>query len=328
MHVAWRHMTLCDSLISCTIALLLDLCLGDPRGFPHPVRGIGWLIATLERLLYRLQWRRFSGSVLLISTVCATCLFAFLLLWTSGAIGRYAQIAVSALLIWTTIAVRDLFDHAEQVRIALKSGDLAEARAKLSFLVSRDTANLGETEIARGCVESVAENLVDGTISPLFFALLGGPVLAFAFKAVSTLDSMVGYRNQRYLEFGWASARADDVLNYVPARALFATLPVAALLSGRHALKCLKIMFRDGDKNPSPNSGIPEAAFAGALGIQLGGPNIYEGVVIVKPVLNEEGRPATMQDIRRAQVLLFSATIVTFCFLLALRLFLSALGLF
>lgn len=150
------------------------------------------------------------------------------MLWTAGAIGRYAQIVVAAVLTWTTIAVRDLFDHAEQVRLALKSGDLAKVRSKLSFLVSRDTASLGESEIARGCVESVAENLVDGTISPLFFAMLGGPVLAYAFKAISTLDSMVGYRNERYLEFGWASARADDVLNYVPARSSFATLPIAA----------------------------------------------------------------------------------------------------
>ena len=302
-----------DPLIVCTIALLLDFCIGDPRWFPHPVRGIGWLIKKLEERLYGSSHRRLAGCVLLVSTVSITCACAYLVLWMAGNMGRYVQLAAAVVLIWTTVSVRDLYDHAEQVRLALQQGDLAKARSKLSAMVSRDTANLQESEVARGCIESVAENLVDGIISPLFFALLGGPVLAFALKATSTLDSMVGYRTARYREFGWASARADDVLNFIPARLLFTTLPLAAAVVRDHALKCVKTMFRDGDKSTSPNSGIPEAGFAGALGIQLGGTSMYAGVVIAKPYLNEEARQATRNDIRRAQILLYAASITTFC---------------
>jgi adenosylcobinamide-phosphate synthase len=315
MYLSYWQRVPFDLLIACGLALLLDFCVGDPQWFPHPVRGIGWLVTKLENRLYGASHRRLAGCALLVLTVSITCACAFLVLWIAGSIGRYVQLAAAAALIWATISVRDLFDHAEQVRLALQQGDLAKARWKLSQMVSRDTANLQEHEVARGCIESVAENLVDGIISPLFFTLLGGPVLAYAFKATSTLDSMVGYRNERYREFGWASARTDDVLNFVPARLMFLTLPLAAAVVGDNALQCVKTMFRDGDKSPSPNSGIPEAGFAGALGIQLGGASTYAGAVIVKPCLNEGAREATSNHIRRAQILLYAASVANFCLL-------------
>lgn len=306
-------MSLGSCLESCALALLLDLCIGDPPNFPHPVRGIGWLISRLERLLYRSRIRSVSGFLLLVLVVFITCVCAALPLLVTHNLGSYTQVAVAAVLLWPTIAIRDLSDHAERVRAALQEKDILEARSRLAAMVSRDTSLLGETDIARGCVESVAENLVDGVVSPIFFALLGGPVFAYAFKAVSTLDSMVGYRNERYRQFGWASARADDVLNYIPARILFVTLPIAALLCNGKAWKCARNMLQDGNKNPSPNSGIPEAGFAGALGLQLGGPNVYAGQLLVKPLLNPRGRVAETHDIRRAQILLFSASITSFC---------------
>jgi len=304
-----------NCLASCALALLLDLCFGDPSSFPHPVRGIGWLISRLETLLYRSKNRLISGCALLGLVVFITGLCAFLPLLVARRLGPYGQVAIAALLLWPAIAVRDLFDHADRVRKALKQGDLVVARSRLAAMVSRDTASLGETDIARGCVESVAENLVDGVLAPIFFALLGGPVLAYAFKAVSTLDSMVGYRNERYRQFGWASARADDVLNYIPARLLFVTLPLAAQMCGTNPWKCFLVMVRDGDKNPSPNSGIPEAGFAGALGVQLGGVNVYGGRQTVKPFINEAGRPAEIRDLRRAQILMLSASLTAFALL-------------
>lgn len=318
MHVAFRHMPFFDSWMACSLALLFDLCLGDPQRFPHPVKGIGWLIQKLEHRLYPLKHKRTAGCALLVLAVAIVSGCAFSVLWVAGCIGRYPQLAAAVALIWTSISVRDLFDHAERVRLGMKQDDLARARLSLSAMVSRETAHLQAHEIARGCVESIAENLVDGIISPLFFALLGGPVLAYAFKTISTLDSMVGYRNERYLKFGWASARTDDLFNFVPARLLFLVLPMAALTIGRSALQCARIMFRDGGKDPSPNSGIPEAGFAGALGIQLGGVNSYSGTLTMKPYLNEGGRQPAVEDIRRAQILLFAASIVGFCLLVIL----------
>ncbi|HET6843752.1 MAG TPA: adenosylcobinamide-phosphate synthase CbiB [Candidatus Angelobacter sp.] len=318
MHVI-SHITAWDSFISCAIALVLDFCIGDPQSFPHPVRGIGWLITKLERLLYRPRHRVLSGFILLFTAVLAVGLSVEFLLLIAAPLGHYMQVAVAAALIWSTISVRDLFDHAERVRLALKRGDIRESRSKLSAMVSRDTDNLDEAQLSRGCVESIAENLVDGVVSPLFFALLGGPVLAYVFKVVSTLDSMVGYRNEKYHEFGRASARADDVLNYIPARLMFVTLPVAALFGEGGAVKCFRAMLQDGQKNPSPNSGIPEAGFAGAMGIRLGGASSYSGSLIAKSTLNEAGRPPAFADIRRAQILLFSAAITSFCFLVLLR---------
>jgi adenosylcobinamide-phosphate synthase len=317
--------TLPDSLLSCTLALVLDICIGDPVWFPHPVRGIGRLIQTLERLLYKSKHRCLCGSALLLFTVLITCSCVVLPLFATVrlGLGHYGQVAAAALLLWPTIALRDLFDHAEQVRIALGRDDLKQARLRLSFMVSRDTATLGESEVSRGCVESVSENLVDGIVSPLFFALLGGPVLAYAFKAVSTLDSMVGYRNDRYRHFGWASARTDDLLNFIPARLLFLTLPLSALFTRAAALRCFTTMLKDGGKSPSPNSGIPESGFAGALEVQLGGQSAYAGAITFKPLLNEHGRRAEANDIRRAQVLLIAGTLVSFCLLACLRVLLS-----
>jgi adenosylcobinamide-phosphate synthase len=226
-------------------------------------------------------------------------------------------------LIWTSLATRDLLDHSSLVDRALVAGDLSLARTRLSAIVSRNTATLNESDVARGCVESIAENLVDGIVSPLFFALLGGPVAAYAFKAVSTLDSMVGYRNEHYRKFGWASARADDVLNYLPARLMFLVLPLAAFcVNPRAALNSFRSMLRDGGKNPSPNSGIPEAGFAGALGIQLGGINVYSGASTLKALLNEGAPSPALVDIRRAQRLMLSGSILCFIFFVILRLFL------
>ena len=295
---------------STALAFGLDAWLGDPRWLPHPVRGIGVLIGKLEKWLYPLPWRRAAGVVLLLGTVAVTGVAA-LLLWRMGNwLGPTGRMVWEAMLIWPALALRDLVEHSRAVANALRAGDLAGAREKLARMVSRETGTADRTAVARGCIESVAENLVDGEISPLVFALLGGPVAVWMYKAVSTLDSMVGYRNERYLHFGWASARADDGLNYVPARLCCGLLPAAAAALGMDGRQSWRTMLREGDRNPSPNSGIPEAGVAGALGIELGGANVYEGRVMEKPRLNAGARAARVEDIARAQRLVVLASVL------------------
>jgi adenosylcobinamide-phosphate synthase len=317
------QMPVSDLLISCSIGYVIDLCVGDPPRFPHPVRGIGLLIRFLESHLYRASRRRLAGCILLIATVAITCVAVWGLLLTAGHFGRVSRIIMAGALIWTSLATRDLLDHTSLVARALFDGDLPLARTRVSGIVSRNTETLNESDVARACVESTAENFVDGVVSPLFFAILGGPVAVYAFKAISTLDSMVGYRNERYRDFGWASARADDVLNYLPARLMFLVLPLTALfINRRGAFHCFRTMVRDGGKNPSPNSGIPEAGFAGALEIQLGGISVYSGLRTLKPLLNEGARSANPQDITRAQSLMFISSAVCFVFLVIARILL------
>jgi adenosylcobinamide-phosphate synthase len=200
-------------------------------------------------------------------------------------------------LLYTTFAARDLARHSRRVFAALKQGKLLQARQELSKMVGRDTETLDEKEVIRSSVESVAENTVDGVISPLFYALIGGAPLAIGFKAASTLDSMVGHKIPRYLQFGWASARLDDLLNFIPARISIFLFPVASLFCNLSVTDSLRIVLRDGQKSPSPNAGIPEAAVAGALGVQLGGMSFYKGVARPKPLIGDPKRELAAADI-------------------------------
>ncbi len=303
---------------STALAFGLDLCLGDPDWLPHPVRAIGALIRWLERHLYPLPGRRAAGVLLLLLTAGMTGLAAALLQRAGGGWGRHGMMVWQALLIWPALALRDLVGHSRAVWRPLLAGDLPTARARLALMVSRDTQSADATAVARGCIESVAENLVDGELAPLLFAFVGGPVAVWIYKAVSTLDSMVGYRNERYNDFGWASARADDVLNFIPARLCFAVLPVAAVLAGHSGRRCARVMVRDGGKNPSPNSGIPEAGVAGALNVELGGTNVYEGRAVDKPRLNAGARGAAAADISAAQRIVMLASAVLLVTMMAL----------
>jgi adenosylcobinamide-phosphate synthase len=255
----------------------LDLVLGDPRWLPHPVRGFGRLVTLAERV-----WRRtglplrLSGILFWISTVgLAVVIVRLTLPWAA------------VYWIYALLACRDLDVEAGRVIAALKRDDLEDSRHKLSWIVGRDTAGLAEPEILRATVETVAENLGDAVVAPLFYLALAGPVGMAAYKAMNTLDSMVGYRNERYKEFGWASARLDDVVNYIPARLTAVLIWVSALLPGFDARRSFRITLRDGGSQPSPNAGYPEAAVAGALGVQLGGLNFYQGVPSRKDYLGD-----------------------------------------
>lgn len=277
-----------DLLLITTGAVLLDWLLGDPRWLPHPVVAIGRLITFLEQQLRRLvQSELIGGGLLLVITVAVTAAIAATLLKGAYAISPYAGFSVALLLSWTCMSARSLQQESGLVAAALASGDLTAARKALSLIVGRDTDDLSEQEIWRGTVETVAENSSDGVIAPLFFLLLGGPVLGLAYKAVNTLDSMVGYKNDRYLLFGRASARCDDLANWLPARMTGILMVLAAPIVGLSPQRAWQIMVRDGRNHSSPNSGIPEAAAAGALGVQLGGTNRYFGEPVEKPTIGD-----------------------------------------
>lgn len=281
------------------LAFGLDLVLGDPRWFPHPVRLMGWVIERLEGLLMPIAPGRTGGVILWVLVVGLSFFGTWALVRGCSGISRGFGAAVEVVLLWTTLAMRDLDREAREVYSALMEGDLPKAREKLSRIVSRDTDGLPPQEVSRGAVESVAENTVDGVLAPLFYALLGGAPLAMAFKAISTLDSMLGYRYGPYRSFGWLSARADDFLNFLPARFSGLLIPFSALLLGMDPKGALLIMLRDHNKSPSPNSGYPESAFAGALGVRLGGPTRYRDGVHHLPFIGE-GRSPHPRDIPRA----------------------------
>lgn len=265
--------------------LALDLTLGDPRWLPHPVVAMGRAASALERLARQCRLPlRLAGGLVWLTVVGATAGFVAATL----PLGRIASIYW----IFSCLAIRSLDDHARPVFAALAAADLSRARLAVSHIVGRDTAQLDATGVSRAVVETVAESLCDGVIAPLFWLLVGGPVAMAVYKAVNTLDSLFGYRNDRYREFGWCAARCDDLMNWVPARLTAALVWLVALLTpSLNATHALLTVWRDAARQPSPNSGYPEAAVAGALGVQLGGLNFYGGVPSPKATLGQPLRP-------------------------------------
>jgi adenosylcobinamide-phosphate synthase len=283
------------------LACVLDAALGDPRWLPHPVRLMGRLAAWYERRIRRIVSHRpgelAAGLVLAVGLPAVSYGMAWLVIALASRLDAVVGQGVEVFLAFTTLAARDLVDHASAVVAALDRHDHVEARRAVGLMVGRDTMRLDEPEIVRATLESVAENASDGIIAPLLYLALGGVPLAMAYKAINTLDSMVGYRTERYLRFGWASARLDDLANLLPARLTGLLLVGAAPVVGLSPSSTWRTLWRDGHRHPSPNSGYPEAAVAGALGVQLGGRNFYGGVERAQPVLGEPRRPLERQQI-------------------------------
>jgi adenosylcobinamide-phosphate synthase len=287
------------------IGVSADLAFGDPKWMPHPVRWFGRVAAALEG-----AWRstglplRTAGVLFWISAVgLATSVVTGTLLLVPRPWGH-------ALWVYLLLAARDLDVHAAEVVQQLRRGDLQAARSAVGEIVGRDTAELDEPEILRATFETVAENLNDGVIAPLFYLALAGPAGMALYKAANTLDSMVGYRNERYRDFGWASARIDDVLNYIPARLSAVLVWVTASLPPFRFRRSVAITLRDAHRQPSPNSGYPEAAVAGALGVRFGGLNLYAGVPSHKEFLGNPDRPLTPDMYSRLRMLLYVPTLL------------------
>jgi len=288
-------------------AVVLDLLWGDPRRLPHPVKLIGRLALGGETLTRKLiPAPRLAGIITVIGVLAAVAGICWCLIVLGSALHPRLGDALSILIIYTTLAARDLARHSGEVYESLAGGDLPGARRRVGMIVGRDTDVLDEQGVTRAAVESVAENTADGVTAPLIFAFLGGPVGAMLYKAVNTLDSTFGYKNERYREFGWAAARLDDLVNYLPARLTAACIPAAALLLGLNASNSIKILRRDHRRHPSPNSGLLETATAGALRVQLGGLNHYFGQPSARPTMGDPLRPLEPRDILRVNRLMFA----------------------
>lgn len=290
-----------EDLIALLVGFLLDFFIGDPPTWPQPVRWIGRLAAWLEPLLRRrVRSERWGGVLLLVLVISITGGLIAGALALAGWLHPLVRLLLSTLLVYYGVSAQSLAWEADAVVEAEVSGHTNEARQRLSGIVGRDTQNLEDREIYRACVETVAENTNDGVVAPLFYAGLLGPVGMWVYKAINTLDSMVGYKNEKYRDFGWASARADDVVNWLPARLAYLLLAVGAFITRQDGWQALRIGWRDGGKHPSPNAGWSEAAMAGALHVQLGGPSTYGGVVSDKPLLGDALEPVRAYSVKLA----------------------------
>src|SRR3989344_4611812 len=291
-----------SALLIIIFAYILDLLLGDPKWLPHPVRWIGRYITFVEDKIRRFAdtplAEKISGIFLFIIVVGSVYgLIWFLLLLTTYH-SPLSTLILAVFLAYTTLSIKSLHQEAWGVIHALKNISIDEARNRLKNIVGRDTQNLSEDEIYRAVVETVAENTSDGIIAPLFYLAIGGPALALAYKAVNTLDSMVGYKNERYKNFGWFSARMDDIANFTPARITAVLMVIASFVLRLDWRNSLSIIWRDSRNHPSPNAGYPEAAVAGALGVQLGGTNYYFGAPHNRPLIGDKNNNFTTESVK------------------------------
>ena len=278
-------------LVSVVFAYILDLIIGDPRRITHPVVIIGNLISFCENILLRI----FSTSLqqklggILLTLFIPTVVFISVkqLVFLFARINPLAGFFADIWFIYTAIAGKELYREGKIIYDLLVKKDLIKARNRLKFIVGRDTDNLSSEEVVRATVETIAENAVDGILSPLFFAFIGGAPLAMAYRAINTLDSMVGYKNKKYKHLGWGSAKLDDFVNLIPARICAILMVVTSYLSGFDWRNAYNIIRRDALKHSSPNSGYPESAVAGALDIRLGGINYYEGIPNFRKYIGE-----------------------------------------
>jgi adenosylcobinamide-phosphate synthase len=284
---------------------LLDVLVGDPHWLPHPIRGIGAVTSSFERLLRKIPYEKAGGCMLpALVLLVVIAVVAFTLQWAGSAAAVYW--------IFSCLAARCLDRESKRVVHALERGDLDRARTLVGRIVGRDTKNMTEQDVTRAVFETVAENMNDAIVAPLFFlAILGIPGMV-AYKAINTMDSMVGYKNERYIRFGWASARLDDIANYVPARitaALIVAMAAVMRLQWRNAISAIA---RDARLQPSPNAGYPEAALAGALGVQLGGLNYYFGEPVQKPFLGDAIHPLHWRSFVRVRFLLYGVSAISY----------------
>lgn len=320
------------------LGILIDLAAGDPHFLPHPVRAMGRLISLLVRRLLgpekedgqsdghsgqgdnKSEKRR--GMLLWWIVILLTAALTAALMYAAYRVNRYAGIAAEAILTAYALAAKSLCTESMKVYRRLSGHDREGATLALSMIVGRDTENLSEEEITKAAVETVAENTSDGVIAPLIFAAAGGPVLGMVYKAVNTMDSMIGYRNQRFFSFGYFAAKADDVFNFIPSR-----ISALAMILGCRVLSffsrsfdpsgAFRIWKRDRMNHLSPNSAQTESVCAGALGLKLGGTHTYQGVSVEKPAIGDEVRMAEAEDIKRANALMFVTEAVVSAVILA-----------
>ena len=312
------------SILAVILGFILDLIVGDPHWLYHPIRLVGHLISGLEKILRKVfpktkRGELTAGVFLLILTAGITSGAAWILLYAAGCIHPYVKFALSVLMCYQLLATKSLKTETMKVYDALKEGDLKKARYAVSMVVGRDTDVLDEIGVTKAAVETVAENTSDGIIAPLLFMMIGGPVLGYFYKAVNTMDSMVGYKNGKYLYFGRAAAKLDDVMNYVPSRISGLLMVASSAFTSGNAKGAWRIFRRDRYNHASPNSAQTEAACAGALGLQLAGDAWYFGERYHKPTIGDPMRDIEDADIIRANCLMYGASILCLVLCVVIR---------
>ena len=312
------------SLLALLIGFVIDLILGDPHGWPHPVIWIGKLISFLEKRFRKafpktVGGERAAGACIWIVTAGVSLLLPLLVLRLCGRVSPWLRLALESIMCWQILATKSLRDESMKVYKALKTGDLAASRYAVSMIVGRDTERLDEAGVTRAAVETVAENTSDGIVAPLIFMALGGAPLGFFYKAVNTMDSMLGYVEEPYKNVGLVPAKLDDVFNWIPARVSALLMLLGGGLLGFDMKNGWRIFRRDRYKHASPNSAQTESVCAGLLGLRLAGDAWYHGVLHKKEYIGDELRPIEHEDIPRACRLLYATAVLALVLALLVR---------
>ena len=311
-------------LISIIAGYIIDLIFGDPRTVPHPVVAIGKLVSfCTDRLLCQdsgAKEKRRNGIFMVVIVECACIAVPFCILYLAYRLHLVAGIVIEGIMCWQILAAKSLKTESTKVETALYNNNIEEARFNVSMIVGRDTANLDAEGITKAAVETVAENSSDGVIAPLFYMLFGGAVAGFLYKGINTMDSMAGYKNEKYIDFGRAAAKLDDIANFIPARISALLMVVSAFILGYDAANAWKIFLRFRYKSTSPNAGQTEAACAGALGIELLGDAYYFGKLVKKPSIGDALRDIEPCGIHKANKLMYCMEFLMVVFIIVLRL--------
>lgn len=301
-------------MIELTIGFILDIIIGDPNNPFHPVRGIGYMAKKLENIFRTILKKnlKLAGFIVWIFTVGLTFIITIGIVKVTKTFNINFGIILEGILIYFCISSKGLVVEGYKVIKFLINDDLDGARKQLSFIVGRDTGSLSKEGIVKAVVETIAENMADGVIAPLFYAGIFGAPLAFSYKAVNTLDSMFGYKNDKYIDFGYFPAKLDDVFNYIPARITGILIVLASYILGYDYKNSFKIYKRDRYNHTSPNSAHPEAAMAGALRVQLGGDNYYFGKLVKKPTIGDKIKEIEINDVNKTVKVLYLSSFIGF----------------
>lgn len=295
---------------------ILDLIFGDPHWLPHPICLIGNLIGFLEKNLRRLlapgkTALLLGGALMVVIVISLSYVVPYAVLMLAEQVSPWLRFALETVMFYQIFATKCLRDESMKVYTALHNNDLEDARVKLSWIVGRDTKELTAEEVTKGAVETVAENTADGIIAPMFYMFIGGAPLAFLYKGINTMDSMVGYKNDKFLYFGRCAAKLDDVANFIPARITGILMILASYFLNMNAAGAWKIFWRDRYNHLSPNSAMTESVTAGALNIQLGGDHYYFGKLVHKDTIGDNIRPVVAEDIVAVNNLLYMTAVIS-----------------
>ena len=304
-----------------TIGFILDLLIGDPNNPFHPVRGIGLLASKLETIFRKLLKNslKIAGLIVWMITIVLTFAITYGIIFVCMKINKYLGIIVQGIIIYFCISAKGLVVEGYKVIKYLNEGNIEKSRKQLSYIVGRDTESLDSKGITRAVIETIAENMSDGVIAPILFAGIFGAAGSMAYKAVNTMDSMFGYKNDKYIEFGYFPAKLDDLFNYIPARVTGILIIISSFFLKRDYKNSFKIYKRDRYNHTSPNSAHPEAAMAGALDIQLGGANYYFGKIVEKPVIGDKIKEIEINDVKKTAEILYLSAVMGFILMVIIK---------